>query len=122
MISSLRAKGITVSELQGRTDLRTFFEDNAMVDILAFLTNTEVVIRPAAETNKWDAWDIEGLDRSRDEEIGVMEMKDREMRGVAQSDGKTRRAQSPKAVAACWNRDSEQDCMQKMGSKSRIKT
>jgi hypothetical protein len=52
MISSLRAKGITVSELQGRTDLRTFFEDNAMVDILAFLTNTEVVIRPAAETNK----------------------------------------------------------------------
>jgi hypothetical protein len=73
MVRSLRAKDITVSELRGRIDLRILFEDNAMVDMLGLLTNTEVGKRPTPETNKCDSWNIERLDRSGDEESGAIE-------------------------------------------------
>jgi hypothetical protein len=74
MMRSLRAKNITVSELRGRTDLKILLEGNAMVDMLGFLTNTEVGKRPAPETNKCDSWDIERLNRSGDEEGDAIEI------------------------------------------------
>jgi hypothetical protein len=53
---SLRAKDIIVSQPRGRKNLRILFEDSAMVDMLGFLTNTEVGKKPAPETNKCDSW------------------------------------------------------------------
>lgn len=58
-------------------------------------------------TNKCDSWDIERLDR--DGEEGATGMKTSRGRHEASQRQEGRRAQSPKATAACLSQDSEQD-------------
>lgn len=72
-MQKLKAKGITVSEMRDRRNLKILFGDNATMDMLEFVEKTEVGKRPAAETNKVDSWDVERLDWSGDEEEGVMD-------------------------------------------------
>jgi hypothetical protein len=47
--------------------VETLFGDDATVEVLRYIDNTEVGKRLAKEGNSDDSWDIESLDRSADE-------------------------------------------------------
>lgn len=49
------------------------FADEAIIEALEFIENTEVGKKPAGNANKNDSWDIERLDRSADEEDRMLE-------------------------------------------------
>jgi hypothetical protein len=67
MLRQLRAEKVFISERRDRTDLKTLFGDDATVEVLRYIDNTEAGKRPAKEENSDDSWDIERLDRSADE-------------------------------------------------------
>lgn len=72
MRRSLTAKNITLSETPDRRNLKTLFENEAVVDMLKFVEKTETGQRPEAEAHRADLWDIERLDRSgRDGEDAI---------------------------------------------------
>jgi hypothetical protein len=73
MVQKLKAKDITVSETPDRRNLKILFEDNAIVDMLEFVEQTEVGKRPGAENNKVDWWDAERLDQGNEDEEGAVE-------------------------------------------------
>jgi hypothetical protein len=73
MVQKLKAKDITVSETPDRRNLKILFEDNAIVDMLEFVEQTEVGKRPGAENNKVDSWDAERLDQGNEDEEGAVE-------------------------------------------------
>ncbi|KAI7221195.1 hypothetical protein KC343_g619 [Hortaea werneckii] len=55
-------------------NLKTLFENKAIVDMLEFVEKTEVGKRPpAVETHKADSWDIDRLDRNGEEDGDEME-------------------------------------------------
>jgi hypothetical protein len=68
MIRELRDREVATTETTGRRDVRTLFEDNAVVEVLEFIGKTEVGKRPAGGSDEADPWNIERLDRNGDEE------------------------------------------------------
>ena len=66
MLRMLRARKVVISGRRDQTDLKTLFADEAIIEALQFIENTEVGKRPAGYANKNDSWDIERLDRSVD--------------------------------------------------------
>ena len=73
MVQKLKAKDITVSETPDRRNLKILFEDNAIVDMLEFVEQTEVGKRPGAEKDKVDSWDAERLDQGNEDEEEAVE-------------------------------------------------
>lgn len=70
LLQRLKARNIAVSETPDRRNLKTLFEDNAIVDMLKSVENTEVGKRQGAEDDKGDSWDVERLDRRDEDEYG----------------------------------------------------
>ena len=68
MIRKLRDKEVATIETTGRRNVKTLFEDNAVVEVLEFIEKTEVGKKPAGALDEADSWDIERLDRNGDEE------------------------------------------------------
>jgi hypothetical protein len=68
MIRKLRDKEVATTATTGRRNVRTLFEDNAVVEVLEFIEKTEVGKRPAGAPDEADMWDIKRLDRNDDEE------------------------------------------------------
>ena len=68
MIRKLRDKEVVTMEITGRRNVKTLFEDNAVVEVLEFIEKTEVGKKPAGALDEADSWDIERLDRNGDEE------------------------------------------------------
>jgi hypothetical protein len=68
MIRKLRDKEVATIETTGRRNVKTLFEDNAVLETLEFIEKTEVGKKPAGALDEADSWDIERLDRNRDEE------------------------------------------------------
>ena len=63
----LSAKNIAITERRDRRDLKTLFEQDAMIDVLQYIKSTEVAKRLPDGTSKCDSWDIESLDREGEE-------------------------------------------------------
>jgi hypothetical protein len=53
--------------MRNRTDLEILFEQGAMIDILEYVECTEEAKKLKEGTKESDSWDIEKLDRGRDE-------------------------------------------------------
>ena len=68
MIRKLRDKEVATIETTGRRNVKTLFEDNAVLETLEFIEKTEVGKKPAGALDEADSWDIERLDRNGDEE------------------------------------------------------
>ena len=68
MIRKLRDKEVATIETTGRRNVKTLFEDNAVLETLEFIEKTEVGKKPAGALDEADSWDIERLDRNVDEE------------------------------------------------------
>lgn len=73
LIQKLKAREIAVSETPDRRNLKTLFEDNAIVDMLKFVENTEIGKRQGAGEDKTDSWDVERLDRRDEDDYGEVE-------------------------------------------------
>lgn len=73
MLRKLGARNVSISGRRDRADLKTLFAEDAIVEVLQFIENTEVGMKLAGDANKSDSWDIERLDRSADEEDGTLE-------------------------------------------------
>lgn len=54
------------SETTGRRNVKTLFDDNAVAEMLEFITKTGLGKRPVGTPNEADSWDIERLDRNGD--------------------------------------------------------
>ena len=68
MLLKLREKEVITIEITGRRNVKTLFEDDAVVEVLEFIEKTEVGKKPAGALDEADSWDIERLDRNGDEE------------------------------------------------------
>ena len=68
MIRKLRDKEVATIETTGRRNVKTLFEDNAVVEVLEFIEKTGVGKKPAGALGEADSWDIERLDPNGDEE------------------------------------------------------
>jgi hypothetical protein len=66
-LQRLAGKGITISEMKNRTDLEILFEQGAMINILEYVECTEEGKKLKEGTKESDSWDVEKLDRGRDE-------------------------------------------------------
>ena len=73
LLQRLKARDIAVSETPDRRNLKTLFEDNAIVDMRKFVENTEVGKRQGAGDDKVDSWDVERLDRTDEDGYGEVE-------------------------------------------------
>jgi hypothetical protein len=67
MLRKLCAEKVAVSGRRDRADLKILFSDEATVEVLRFIGNTEVGKKLAEDKNSDDTWDIERSDRSADE-------------------------------------------------------
>jgi hypothetical protein len=52
MIRELRDSEVATTETTGRRDVRTLFEDNAVVKVLEFIGKTKVGKRPGGRTRR----------------------------------------------------------------------
>ena len=68
MIRKLNTKNVGINETPDRRNVSILFGDHATVDVLEFIKKTEVGKRLAVESDKADAWDVERLDRGKNEE------------------------------------------------------
>lgn len=73
LMQRLKARDIAVSQTPDRRNLKTLFEDNAIVDMLKFVENTEVGKRQGAGDDRIDSWDVERLDRRDEDGFGEVE-------------------------------------------------
>jgi hypothetical protein len=73
MVQKLKAKDITVSETPDRRNLKILFTDNAIVDMLECVENTDIGKRLGAENDKVDLWDVERFDKRDGEGEGAVE-------------------------------------------------
>lgn len=73
LIQKLKARDIAVSETPDRRNLKILFGDNAIVDMLKFVENTEIGKRQGAGDDKIDSWDVERLDRRGEDYYGEVE-------------------------------------------------
>lgn len=100
LVQRLKARDITVSEKPDRKHLKTLYENNVTVDMLKFVENTEVGKRQGADNDKIDShgtWsDWTGEIRTI---LGNWRMAEGE-KVTARQRQKSKRASSPKAVAA----------------------
>lgn len=73
MLQKLRARNVEISRRRDQADLITLFIEDAIIEVLQFINNTEVEMKLARDANKSDSQDIERLDRSEDEANGTLE-------------------------------------------------
>jgi hypothetical protein len=68
MLRSLSADKLTISSRRDRTDLEVLFMEGTMAALLRFIGSTEVGNKSKDETNRYDLWDVDRLDRRDDED------------------------------------------------------
>lgn len=64
MLRKLSSKKLLISERRDNADFQSLFGEEAPVDVLQCLDDTDVGKKMVAEADKDDLWDVDRLDRS----------------------------------------------------------